>query len=692
MPLRKNILIFFAVCAASVVIATVSPLTLAQERSTNNPPQFLPLTLQLTIPENAPVYHQVLAIDDDPEDSVNRDSYSIIGGPDQGFFSMTETGLITAAVRPDFEHPQDSDGDNTYTIEIFVTSGTSDRERGTTAEFALTVTDVPDASPEPVNNLRITRESASCVRFAWEPPTSDGDSPLEGYLYQSFVVAAGGDWLNGLSGVTEDLYAERCNLDPGQTLLINVWAYNGDGDGPETQIYGHSDDCGGNRQDSCALTPGSRLNGRINLQPDRDWFAVTLQANTRYQIDVRGWGWPERGGTLDDPRLKVFDSTGDLIDGEEDDDSGAQKNARLFFTPTLTGTYHLQVTGNGEDNLGTYTVSAIRVPDNQEPKIYFGDVSVTVPEGKRLEITLYAGDYDVEDAITGWELHGADAGHFSIDNFGNLELASCLNFEVPQDADADNVYEFEAWVFSGDGERELSSGVDASVRVTDAEGEVPGPPVNVRIINEGLNSVRVAWEAPTENEGPEVTGYLQEYWQPVNGFTQLGDDRRPVLTANLRFLVPDTPVNVSVSALNDDGLGCGSPWLHGRTDDCGKGRDACPLDLEETKEARINVKPRWDYDFFHIDLEAGVQYRIDVKGRAPADPGGTLDDPRVLMFDSDLNRITEAADEDSGAGKNARLDFTPDTDGPYYVRVKAKETDDTGTYTVTVSDTTSSTP
>ena len=106
MLLRKNILIFFAVCAASVVIATVAPLTLAQERSTNNPPQFLPLTLQLTIPENAPVYHQVLAVDDDSEDSVNRDSYSIIGGPDQGFFSMTETGLITAAVMPDFEIPR----------------------------------------------------------------------------------------------------------------------------------------------------------------------------------------------------------------------------------------------------------------------------------------------------------------------------------------------------------------------------------------------------------------------------------------------------------------------------------------------------------------------------------------------------------------------------------------------------------
>ena len=315
-----------------------------------------------------------------------------------------------------------------------MTSGTSDREQGSTAEFVLTVQDVVHESPGPVNNLRITRESASCVRFAWDPPTPNGSPDILGYRYRSSVLAEGGVWQNELSGDTESRYMDRCHLDPGQTLSIYVRAYNGDedGEGPETQIYAHSDDCGGNRQDNCALTLGSRFNGRINLQPDRDWFAVTLQANTRYQIDVRGWGWPERGGTLDDPRLKVFDSTGDLIDGEEDDDSGAHENSRLFFTPTLTGTYHLQVTGHGEDSLGTYTVSAIRVPDNQEPKIYFGDVSTTVPEGRRLELNFYAGDYDVEDSITGWELQGPDSSHFSIGSAGNLELASCLNFEVPR--------------------------------------------------------------------------------------------------------------------------------------------------------------------------------------------------------------------------------------------------------------------
>ena len=89
-----------------------------------------------------------------------------------------------------------------------------------------------------------------------------------------------------------------------------------------------------------------------------------------------------------------------------------------------------------------------------------------------------------------------------------------------------------------------------------------------------------------------------------------------------------------------------------------------------------------DSDWFKVELEAGTRYQIDVEG---ADTGrGTGPDPSVFsMVDADGTRINGTLDSHGGVGKNARLIYTPTSDGTYFVWVSGNEAT-TGTYTLSV--------
>ena len=64
-------------------------------------------------------------------------------------------------------------------------------------------------------------------------------------------------------------------------------------------------------------------------------------------------------GTLDDPELKIFNSSGDAITAAENDNGGTGMNARYLFTPSTDGTYYIVVGKHGGDDTGTYTVSVV---------------------------------------------------------------------------------------------------------------------------------------------------------------------------------------------------------------------------------------------------------------------------------------------------------------------------------------------
>ena len=130
--------------------------------------------------------------------------------------------------------------------------------------------------------------------------------------------------------------------------------------------------------DKNATSSPTRAHGNISTNADRDYFKIYLAYGYSYRIDVKGSEPSEQGGTLVDPRLDLKNrlgadansgynrirtiisdnSTGTRI---SDDDSGAGNNARLQFEVRLSGNYYIEVSENGNNATGTYTVQAIVV-------------------------------------------------------------------------------------------------------------------------------------------------------------------------------------------------------------------------------------------------------------------------------------------------------------------------------------------
>jgi serralysin len=75
----------------------------------------------LSVPENTTTVITVTATDvDRPPQTV---TFSIIGGPDQARFTITNSGLLSFNSPPDFEMPTDSNGDNTYLAIVQASDG-----------------------------------------------------------------------------------------------------------------------------------------------------------------------------------------------------------------------------------------------------------------------------------------------------------------------------------------------------------------------------------------------------------------------------------------------------------------------------------------------------------------------------------------------------------------------------------------
>ena len=113
--------------------------------------------------------------------------------------------------------------------------------------------------------------------------------------------------------------------------------------------------------DNTGVAVGGSVTGSIDHAGDRDWYAVTLEANTIYRILMEGSDTD--GGTLGDPFLYgVYDSDNNLIDGTTNDngESWWGLNSWVFVTPSADGTYYVYAggyAGGRGSQTGTYTLS-----------------------------------------------------------------------------------------------------------------------------------------------------------------------------------------------------------------------------------------------------------------------------------------------------------------------------------------------
>ena len=640
----------------------------------DRPPEIDDDPSYITLEENSDLSHQLIATDPDPGHSIT--GYLIVGGADWDKFRVNSNGILSMTITPNFEDPQDSNGNNSYQFNVRVTSGPggNQADRSTSATFAVEVTDQDGEAPAAPDLWKIN-EHRSRIEVGWNEPANDGP-PITTYTarIRQYSLDTTYGWAD--QTLTEDIRShEWIGRVPDTYYEVQVRAHNSEGTGDWTQsLFTKTDDCSQATNFACTIDVGTAERGTINVKAtaDKDWFEVALSGNHLMQIDVEEHGF----FALDDPEVRVYDSSGASIAGAYDNDNGSGSNARLLFEPPTSNTYYIEVGEHGGDAVGQYEVTVTLV--DSPPRI-LGTMSLSLDEHTTLSHRVRATEYDPGHAITGFSISGGtDMDKLSIDANGILSMTIDPDYEAPQDADGDNTYEFTVAVTSGPGGgvADRQSTADFSVEIADVD-EPPGHPT-VRTVAAALRQIEIAWDEP-DNSGPHVTSYEVKLAEQNGSNWQTQTVASTASTYIWTGLEVGSGYKYQIRAINDEGGGAWSPEIDVVTDDCSATTvDACTVTVPGSSSGKIglgNSVGNDDVDWFRVSLEAGLQYRIDVKSYSPVDP-------QLKIYDSSGIAIPGAEDNNGGSGRNAQYFFHPTSTGDYYIEVSNHDADSFGSYVV----------
>ena len=128
----------------------------------------------------------------------------------------------------------------------------------------------------------------------------------------------------------------------------------------QVRVTDVTDDFGDTPGTAGGIQVGGSKTGQIGEPGDFDWFAVRLQADKTYQIDLLGQPYD---GTLNDPLLRgVYDGRGNFIGGTKNDDSSALiPSTAGCISPRMkpAPTTWRRPSGYGSGHVGTYTLEVI---------------------------------------------------------------------------------------------------------------------------------------------------------------------------------------------------------------------------------------------------------------------------------------------------------------------------------------------
>ena len=486
------------------------------------------------------------------------------------------------------------------------------------------------------------------------------------------------------------------------------------------------DDHPAGRGTTGTVAVGGSATGEINHVGDRDWFAITLEAEKWYWIDLEGSD--TNGGTLTDPSIRgVYDADGNLIRGTTDSYGGTGWNSRLWFEASTAGTHYIAAGANG-NRTGTYRVSVAEIPDDYVAGTgTTGTVAVDGSATGEIEhrqdqdwfaVTLEAGKLyriDLEGSSTNAGtlrnpnldgVYDADGNLIrgTTDDNSGIGWNSRLFFE-PENAGthyiaADDSYRstgtYRVSVAEVGDDHPAGTGTTGAVAVGgSAAGEIEHPHDRdwFAVTLEAGMLYRIDLEGSSANVGtlddPFIYGVYDADGNPIGGTTD--DDGGAGGNSRLLF-EPENAGTHYIAASAGGGRSIDRPWTLGtktgtyrvsveELDDYVAGAGTTGT-VAVGGSATGEIERVGDLDWFAVTLEAGKSYRIDVEGSDTN--AGTMRDPYMLLYDADGNPIRGTFNDDGGVGFNSRIVFEPENAGTYYIAAGYFAVGDPGTYRVSV--------
>ncbi|ELR72035.1 cadherin domain secreted protein [Fulvivirga imtechensis AK7] len=367
-------------------------------------------------------------------------SYAITGGADAADFTINSATGVVSMVARDFESPEDANSDNVYEIEITVTDsdGNSDSE-----SWTVTVNDVIEAATftiDPIADANIDEN----VAYTSVTPAITG-TPIGSISYAITGGADAADFtINSTTGVVSMVARDfespdDANTDNVYEIEITVTDSDGNSDSESWTVTVNNvvetvtftidpiaDDVV-NENAAYTLAPPPSITGTpvgevtFSISGGADASAFTINPVGVVVMVPRNFEAPD---DVDADNIYEIEITATDADGNNDSES---------WTVTVINVVEA----------ATLTINAISDATVDENAAY---TSVTPSiAGTPIGSISYA--------ITG----GADAAAFTISSTTGVVSMVARDFESPDDANADNVYEIEISVTDSDGNSDSES-------------------------------------------------------------------------------------------------------------------------------------------------------------------------------------------------------------------------------------------
>ena len=462
---------------------------------TNNPPVFRSAS-EVSIPENTTAVITVVAEDPDAEDEITN--YAITGGADASLFQIGGTGtpldVLCFKEAPDFEMPGSAANSNIYTLILTATSGAGDRAIITNQTLTITVTDVDETPPEPVNRPPVFQSAAAVsvpenttavlTVVAEDPDTEDA--------MMNYAMTGGADKaLFQMAGESDplDLLRFKAAPDfeiPGSAANSNVYtlvlmATSGAGDRAlattQTLTITVIDVDEPPANNAPVFTEGESTTRSVAENTASGENIGAPVAATDADGDTLTY---TLGGT-DAAAFSLVSTSGQL-----------QTRAALDYETKNAYTVTVSVSdGKGGSDAIDVTITVRDVDEPVEPPepppepvnrppVFRSASAVNVPENTTVVLTIVAEDPDDGDAITSYAITGgADRVQFELGGVSTpldvLRFKTAPDFEKPMSAANSNVYTLALTATGGVGTRELTTDKTLIVTVTDVDEPVEPP-------------------------------------------------------------------------------------------------------------------------------------------------------------------------------------------------------------------------
>ncbi len=375
-------------------------------------------------------------------------TYSISGGADAALFTINaSTGVLSFIAAPNYEAPADAGGDNVYDVTVQVSDGSLSDSQA----IAVTVTSVNDNTPLITSNGGGAIAATSVAENATTVTTvsaTDADLPSQTLAYS---ISGGADaalfTINASSGALSFIAAPNFEApaDSGTDNTYDLIVQVSDGTLSDSQTLAVTV-TPVNDNAPLITSDGGAASAAVNVAENSS--GVTTVSAIDADLPAATLSFSITGGA-DAARFTIDASSGVLsFLVAPDFDVPADAGADNLYDVVV------QVSDSTLSDSQAVAVTVTALNDNTPVITSRGGAASALLNGLENAAavsTVTATDADLPTTSLSYRIAGGvDAALFSIDAAtGALSFATAPDFETPQDADADNVYDVVVQVSDG---------------------------------------------------------------------------------------------------------------------------------------------------------------------------------------------------------------------------------------------------